>query len=57
MTRWQVPDLGRVLVWCLLWLLAVLTVPLSSWDIRSPATAVDTPTFDTPTVVEAAVSA
>ncbi|MGD0880837.1 MAG: polyprenol phosphomannose-dependent alpha 1,6 mannosyltransferase MptB [Acidimicrobiales bacterium] len=45
------------IVLTLLWLLAVLTVPLSSWDIRSPATAVDTPTFDTPTVVEAAVSA
>ncbi len=33
MTRWQVPDLGRVLVWCLLWLLAVAALVNTAWQL------------------------
>ncbi|MGA2835811.1 MAG: polyprenol phosphomannose-dependent alpha 1,6 mannosyltransferase MptB [Acidimicrobiales bacterium] len=41
-----------LIVLTLLWLLAVLTVPLSSWDRRGPATAIDGPA-----VVGAAITA
>jgi alpha-1,2-mannosyltransferase len=33
MSRWQVPDLGRVLVWGLLWLLAVAALVNTAWQL------------------------